>query len=241
MPTYIITGANRGLGLEFARQLTTTAPGPNTVLACVRSLQKTDLSALNQLSRHSSNNSTLTIHECDTSSIPSIHAFAASLPDDTKVDLLNNAGINSVPEQDSLNLTGDELQRHIATNVLGPAEMVKALLPWLSAGSVVFNMSSGMGSLGRRIVGDGKAVYAISKAALNMLSVHQAKDLEAKGVKVIVMDPGWVKTDMGGPRAVLEQEYSIGSMLKVVEQVKADDAYVGKAKFFQYDGKEVLW
>jgi NAD(P)-dependent dehydrogenase (short-subunit alcohol dehydrogenase family) len=98
MATYVLTGANRGLGLEFVRQLTTGST-PNTVIACVRSLQK-DLTALKDLSSKASNGSTVEVRECDTSSVESIKAFAAGLGQDVKVDvLMNNAGINSVPDQ----------------------------------------------------------------------------------------------------------------------------------------------
>jgi NAD(P)-dependent dehydrogenase (short-subunit alcohol dehydrogenase family) len=96
--TWVLTGANRGLGLEFVRQLTTGST-PNTVIACVRSLQK-DLTALKELSSKASNGSTVDIRECDTSSVQSIKAFADGLGRDVKVDvLMNNAGINSVPNQ----------------------------------------------------------------------------------------------------------------------------------------------
>lgn len=194
MPTYVITGSNRGLGLEFIRQLTTTAPGPNTVIACVRSLDG-DLSKLKALTSKSSNGSTVDIRECDTSSVKSIRAFANGLAEDVKVDVvLNNAGINTVPAQDSLSLDAEDLHKHLDTNVIGPAEMTKVLLPRLGKGSLVVNMTSGLGSFGREIVSDAKTTYSISKAALNMLSAHQAANLKDRGIKVIVIDPGWVKT-----------------------------------------------
>lgn len=241
MPTYIITGSNRGLGLEFVRQLTTTTPSPNTVIACVRSLD-TDLSKLKALTSKSSNGSTINIRECDTSSVKSIRAFADGLPEDVKVDVvLNNAGINTVPAQDSLNLDAEDMHKHLDTNVIGPAEMTKVLLPRLGKGSIIVNMTSGLGSFGREIVNDAKTTYSISKAALNMLSAHQASNLKGRGIKVIAIDPGWVKTDMGGQAAVLEQEESISGVLKVVEKVKADDGHVGKARFYEYNGQESPW
>jgi NAD(P)-dependent dehydrogenase (short-subunit alcohol dehydrogenase family) len=202
MPTYIITGSNRGLGLEFVRQFSATAStsNPVTVIACVRSHSSTDLSALKSIQFSTTTPATVTIAECSPSSQDSIKAFVAQLPSPselpTPVILLNNAGINAVPNQDSLHITRDDMMKHVDINVLGPAVLVSSLLEggYLSKGSVVFNMTSGMGSMGRELVGDNKAIYAISKAALNMLSCHQAKDLEGKGVKVLVMDPGWVKT-----------------------------------------------
>lgn len=105
----------------------------------------------------------------------------------------------------------------------------------------MLNLTSGLGSCGRGIV---KCTsYAISKAALNMLSVHQAGDLAQKGVRVVCMDPGWVKTRMGGEGALIEAEESIGGMLRVVERVREgkDGGEVGKARFYTYDGSEVPW
>jgi NAD(P)-dependent dehydrogenase (short-subunit alcohol dehydrogenase family) len=96
--------------------------------------------------------------------------------------------------QNSLTLDGAELHSHIDTNVIGPAEMVKQLVPRMSEGAIIFNMTSGLGSFTKGIFDDGKTVYAISKTAISMLSAHQAANLADRGIKVIVMDPGHVKT-----------------------------------------------
>ncbi|OCT53027.1 hypothetical protein CLCR_11416 [Cladophialophora carrionii] len=79
--------------------------------------------------------------------------------------------------------------------------------------------------------------YSISKAAVNMLTVHQSEQLKDRGIKVICMDPGWVKTRMGGDGALLEPEESIGGMLKVVHNLKDEDT----GKFYTYTGGEVPW
>lgn len=197
MPSYMITGANRGLGLEFVRQLTTTSTtGPHTILATVRSLANTDVSALEALAKNTTNSSTLTIHECDTSTPSSIRAFTASLPSSltSLSTVINNAGINSHPSQSALTMTPEVMHAHIDTNVLGPALLTQSLLPLLQKGSVVVNVTSGMGSFGKAIVADAKTTYSVSKAALNMLSAHQAAELKGRGIKVLAMDPGWVKT-----------------------------------------------
>lgn len=230
--TYVITGANRGLGLEFVRQLSAT--DSNTIIAGVRSL-KGDLTDLQALA---SNSHTIHILECDTASLDSISAFGAAVTKtlglDDRVDyLFNNAGINTVLTQTALKLDPKDVQEHIAVNVLGPAKTVEALLPHLGRGSVVVNMSSGLGSCGRGAIKS--AAYSISKAALNMLTVHQAAELKGRSVKVISMDPGWVKTRMGGEWALLQPEESIGSMLKVVHGLE------GSGKFYRYDGSEVPW
>ncbi|PMD43060.1 NAD(P)-binding protein [Hyaloscypha variabilis F] len=239
MPVFVITGANRGLGLEFVRQLSTDSS--NTILAATRSLSR-DLSDLESLK---SKGATIHILECDTGSQDSITAFSKQVAsvlggDDKKIDfLLNNAGINATPKQTSLTLTPDSLANHINVNVLGPANTVQVLESHLQKGTVVMNMTSGLGSLGYSRTKDptGCTSYSISKAALNMLTVHQADNLKGKGVVVVCIDPGWVKTDMGGSGAVLEKEESIGGMLKCLRGLKSTDS----GRFFLYDGSERPW
>jgi len=239
MPTWIITGANRGLGLEFATQL--AADPSNTIIAATRSLSR-DISALETLQSQSKN---VHIQECDTGSGPSISRFASTITTllggaSAKIDyLLNNAGINADSQQSSLDLTSESLLTHMNVNVLGPALLVQALLPLLQDGSTVMNMTSGLASLAYNSSKEmpGCTVYAMSKAALNMLTVHQAKQLKGRGVRVVCVDPGWVKTDMGGKGAVLEKEVSIGGMLKLLNGLKEGD----EGKFFQYDGVVREW
>ena len=246
MGLYIVTGANRGIGLEYVRQLTSAAQ-PNTVIASVRSLAG-EHDELKALSSNMTRNSTLQILECETSSVESIRAFAEKagpIIDNQgggRVDvLINNAGINAVPEQNSLTMDAKDLHQHIAVNVIGPAEVVKAFSPYLGKGSVVVNMTSGLGSCGKNVVKC--TTYAISKAALNMLSVHQAGDFEKIGVRVVCLDPGWVKTRMGGEEAMIEAEESVKGLLDVVEKMQKgeDGGEVGRARFMLYDGSEVPW
>jgi NAD(P)-dependent dehydrogenase (short-subunit alcohol dehydrogenase family) len=167
--TYAITGANRGLGLEFVRQLSGNTS--NTIIAGVRSLtgELGDLQALASKLRN------IHILECDSLSAASMARFgkqaSKTLGAATQLDyLLNNAGINAVPNQTALNLNETDVQEHISVNVMGPAKTVETLLPHLGTGSVVVNMSSGLGSCGKGVVKC--ATYSISKAALNMLTVH---------------------------------------------------------------------
>ncbi|KAE9374189.1 NAD(P)-binding protein [Stipitochalara longipes BDJ] len=239
MTVFVITGANRGLGLEFVRQL--SADPSNTILAATRSLSR-DLGDLESLK---SNGATIHILECDTGSQESITAFSKQVSSvlgggDKKIDfLLNNAGINATSKQSSLTMTPDSLANHMNVNVMGPAKTVQVLESHLQQGSVVMNMTSGLGSLGyNRTKNPVEAtVYSISKAALNMLTVHQASNLKGKGVVAVCVDPGWVKTDMGGAGAILEKEESIGGMLKLLRGLKASDS----GRYFKYDGSEMEW
>jgi NAD(P)-dependent dehydrogenase (short-subunit alcohol dehydrogenase family) len=238
MPTYVITGSNRGLGLEFVRQL--ADDGSNHIICGTRSVAS-DLSALKRLQNGSSK---IEIMECDTSSLESISSFAnhviASLGPSSKIDfLLNNAGINSHPDQRSLSITPEALSAQMTTNVLGPAKTVEYLQPLLKKGSVVMNMTSGLSSMsysGSK-TDNSATTYSLSKAALNMLTVHQAIDLKDEGVIFVCMDPGWVKTDMGGDEAPLVQEESISGMLKCLKGLGSGDS----GRFYGYDGKEKAW
>ena len=233
MPIYVLTGANRGLGLEFVKQI--TSDSNNTLIAAVRTLK----GELDDLKTLASKNQQIIIAECNTGDVLSIQKFGkevGKVVGDSQIDfLLNSAGINSVPEQLSLNMDPQELHNHLDINVIGPAKMVEVLEPHLRRGSTVMNMTSGLGSMGKNVVKC--SVYSISKAALNMLTVHQADQLREQGVKVVCMDPGWVKTRMGGVGAILEPEESIGGMLKVIRSLNEADT----GKFYQYDGNIVPW
>ncbi|KAK3671924.1 hypothetical protein LTR78_008099 [Recurvomyces mirabilis] len=241
MPTYVVTGANRGLGLEFVRQISQSTD--NTLLACVRSSN----SDLDDLEKAASNNEKNThILTCDTGHLDSIKNFVSQAKESLggkKIDfLLNNAGINSVPHQNSLSIGPEDLDEQIRVNVLGPAKTTEFLLAasLLDAKARIINMTSGLGSMTQSLTITPRkcATYSISKGAVNSLTVQQSGDVREKLGKecvVICMDPGWVKTRMGGEGAVLEPEESIAGMLKCIHGLKEDD----NGKFFTYTGKEV--
>lgn len=242
MTVYCVSGANRGLGLEFVRQL--ASKKDNVILATVRndSADLADLKAVSSPSTH--------VLVCDTGSPDSIHHFAndaARLLEGQggrKIDfLLNVAGVNFAPELGSLSITQAALDTNMHVNVMGPAKVVEFLLgkDLLSPNVRILNMTSGLGSMTKStdIKPRKGVVYSISKAGVNMLTVHQAEDLKETlaGVVVITVDPGWVKTRMGGDGAQLEPHESIGSMLKTLHGVSEKD----NGKFLNYDGSEQAW
>ena len=190
MGVWVITGTNRGLGLEFVNKL--SKDGGNTIIATSRSMSGESLSGLKALEIKDN----LHILECNTGSPESIESFGkqvATILGGGKIDfLLNNAGINAQPELSSLTLAPEALTEHINVNVIGPAKIVQVLEKNLHSGSVVMNMTSGIGSMGysRTMEATKCTAYSISKAAVNMLTVHQASDLKEKGVIVVCMDPG---------------------------------------------------
>jgi NAD(P)-dependent dehydrogenase (short-subunit alcohol dehydrogenase family) len=237
MPTYFLTGANRGIGLEFVRQL--CANPANNIIAAVRS-RKSDLTGLKPLFRTHKN---IHVIECDVSSPDSISSLefrVAEILSRTGENLnylFNVAGINSSSSDTSLNIDPESLSRHMDTNVLGPAKIVEALKPCLARGAVVMNLTSGLGSMLGATDVPKCCTYSISKAAQNMLTLHQARDLKRSYVIVVAMDPGWVKTSMGGKGAMVEPSVSIEGMLDIVGGLKREDS----GRFYRFDGSLVPW
>ncbi|KAL2264238.1 hypothetical protein VTK26DRAFT_9014 [Humicola hyalothermophila] len=253
MPLYVITGCRTGIGLEYVRQLSRDAS--NTVVALVRSLAA-DLSNLRAVQAQASPGR-VHILECDVSSAASIAALPAAIrstlnddshnPSPTIDVLINNAGILHGHTETARSLTADSLHSHMATNVIGPALLFQALYPLFARGARVVNVSSGLGSL--QLVWDGTippdaTPYSISKTALNMLTVHQARQEAAadregagKGLVVVCVDPGHAKTEMGGPNATTEVEDSAKGVLALVGRLGEGD----NGKFFGFTGAEVPW
>jgi len=245
MPVYCITGTNRGIGLEYVRQLAAD-PG-NTIFALTRSLNR-DNSALESLCN--SSGAQTHILECDTGDVASVESCCQELigtlkSSDQKIDvLLNNAAVNLKSQLSSLEIVPDLLMQSFGINVVGPAKMVSCLAAGqvLSPSVRVVNMTSGLASMQETLdMARICCMYSISKAAMNMLSLHLAGDLRTKagltGAVVILMDPGWTKTDMGGPGAVLEPAESIAGQLEVIGGLTDED----NGKFYLYNGKQVRW
>ncbi|KAK8016243.1 hypothetical protein PG993_014432 [Apiospora rasikravindrae] len=234
MPVYVITGGRGGIGLEYVRQL--TANPSNIVIATVRDASA-DISNLKDVIAKSEGRGHIV--QCDVSSESSIATLAQAIPPilgEKKIDVLvNNAGIQQSQDQTGLRIDGLSLLSHMTTNVVGPAKVAETLLPYLREGSgIIAHISSGLGSLA--LLSDGSiepvmAPYSISKCALNMLMVHQAHQLRGKAI-VVCVDPGHVKTDMGGPEGVLEVNDSASGVLKVLSGLSVEDS----GKFFRYDG-----
>ena len=158
MPTYLITGANRGIGLELVRQIVSTDTSAR-IIATVRSLSKTDLTDLQSIQSKSQEEDKIQILECDTSCVDSINALGstiASLIRERKIapitHLINNAGTGGPIGPSSIEFTKEDLSKYIEINTLGPALVTSALLPSLvppSEGSLpkIINISSGTASM----------------------------------------------------------------------------------------------
>lgn len=222
--TVLVTGANRGLGLEFARQL--QAAGAD-VIGTARKPEEAD--ALKALG--------VRVEQLDVADDASVAALAARLEGVPLDVLLNNAGI--FPTYDGFEEHSvDDARWIFEVNTLGPMRVTQALLPNLRAGQrkLVMNMSSGLGSIAN--AGGGRMLgYRMSKAALNMQTRVQAGDLRDEGFVCVAMSPGWVRTDMGGPDATLSPAESIRGMLATLAPLTTEDA----GKYFNHDGRELPW
>ena len=225
----VVTGAGRGLGLEFVRQL--AAQGAN-VVGTVRKPSEA-LAALGV--------EVLTLDVGDPASIADFGSKIAERFD--RVDLLvNNAGINSggVPKGKKNvrwgDLEPDGVLQMVRINGMGPVLVTQALQRQLQAGSKVLSISSWLGSVGAKQAG-GNYGYCASKTTLNMLGRAMAFDLAPSGVICVLGNPGWVRTDMGGERADLTPEESVAGLLQVMERATPADA----GRFLAWDGTEVPW
>ena len=226
MTTYLITGANRGLGLEFARQLS-TRKDDTRILATAREPEKAvDLQRLVHA-----------VYPLDVADPKSIEKLADHVKDQPIDVLINNAGVSSKTNSIAT-LDPEDMRVAFAVNAIGPLLVTKAVLKNLEAGQrkTVFNITSQLGSIANNKGGSSYA-YRGSKAALNQMSVCLANEKRKDGFICVVVHPGWVQTDMGGPNATLKPEESIAAMIKLLDGLKAEDS----GKFFNYDGKPMPW
>lgn len=239
----VVTGAAKGLGLEWCRQL---AFEGYQIILTARTLEKAESAAA--LLREEALD--VTGMQLDVEREKSIVDFSRLLALQVdRVDvLINNAGINSKDDPDKsvfmrsfrlADLDPEEVIRHIRVNSIAPVLMVKHLRPLMvkSLHPVVLSISSWLGSITTKDFG-GHYSYAASKCALNMMNKAMALELQREGITAVVCNPGWVQTDMGGSKAPLTVEQSVqGMRTNVLGRISAQDT----GKFFQWDGSEHPW
>ena len=226
--TVLITGANRGLGLEFARQY--RAAGWDVIATARQPEAAADLKALGEGVR---------IVPLDVTRPESVAALKASLGAQPLDLLINNAGQGVGLDPGRIaDLQLDQFESVMQVNALGPVRVTQALLPNLRAGKgkTIVGISSGLGSIAENREG-GYYGYRESKAALDMFMRSLAAELKDEGFICIALIPGWVKTDMGGPNAPLTPEESVAGMRKVLDGLKPEDS----GGFWSYKGTKVPW
>ena len=230
MSTVLITGASRGLGLEFARQY--ASDGWRVVAAC-RAPDRAEA-----LARLAADESFVSIVPMDVRDRASVEAARAAL-DGQAIDLLiNNAGLMGARPQ-GLGQSDDASWLEVLdTNVIGPMRVVECLLENIvaGAGKMIATVSSRMGSIGANEAG-GSYAYRSSKAAVNAVVKSLALDLRGRGITCIAFHPGWVRTDMGGPGAPVSAGESVAGMRRVIAGAGPADT----GGFFGYDGERLPW
>ncbi|MDC0746181.1 SDR family oxidoreductase [Polyangium mundeleinium] len=226
----VITGANRGIGLELARRYLERG---DHVDAGVRNPETArELVALGKDA-----GGRLRVFACDVADDTSVRAFAAAIGDVVVDVLINNAGVMgkwlSLADLDFADVT-----RTFDTNAVGSLRVASALLPHLRRSSVrkVVNMSSRMGSIAENTDG-GAYAYRMSKAALNMATKSMSIDLRGEDFTVISLHPDWVKTDMGGPNAPTSVEASVAGIVALVDRLSRADS----GGFFHFRGDTIPW
>jgi NAD(P)-dependent dehydrogenase (short-subunit alcohol dehydrogenase family) len=225
MPTLLITGANRGIGLEFTRGY--AADGWRVHAACRDPAAARELAAVK---------GEVSIHALDVADDTAIRALADRLKGEAIDLLINNAGIL---DDDALGQTdADTWLRAFRINSIAPIHVLEAFLPHLERGrqKTAVALTSKMGSIADNGSG-GSYIYRSSKAALNAAMKSAAIDLKSRGIKVAVFHPGWVRTDMGGPNGQIDTRTSVaGLRAKIAGLTPAESG-----GFFNYDGKALPW
>ncbi len=223
---YLITGANRGIGLELCKQALEKG---HHVSACVRKPETaTELRALE---------GNLRIVQLELSSGESINDCAEMI--DGPIDvLINNAGIMGGYDQALHEIRAEQILETVNVNAIRTLEFTRALLPKMKASQCrkIVSLTSRMGSIADNTSGRFYA-YRMSKAALNMAMQSLAIDLAPEQFRVLLMHPGWVQTDMGGANAPLNVRDSVSQMLGVITRYN----HLGKATFMNYQGETLSW
>jgi NAD(P)-dependent dehydrogenase (short-subunit alcohol dehydrogenase family) len=222
--TALVTGANRGIGLELVRQL--SARGYKVIGTARDPEEATELNATGAL-----------VVPLDVTDSSSVRAMAQAL-EGQKIDLLiNNAGIMGHNAKSFEETDFDKVITTFDVNSLGPMRVTQALLPNLLAGDgkTVVQISSTMGSIANN--SGGYYGYRSSKSALNMLNKSLALELAELGITSVVLHPGWVQTRLGGANAAITTQESVVGMIKVITGLGPED----NGRFLDYKGDELPW
>jgi NAD(P)-dependent dehydrogenase (short-subunit alcohol dehydrogenase family) len=228
MKTVFISGANRGLGLEFARQY--AADGWQVIGSCRDPAKADALAAIPGVE-------VVSLEVTDEASIAAVADRLAG----RRIDiLLNNAGIFGSTVGDTAQSIANQeaaMWRDVLeTNVIAPFLLTRALLPNLGEGSIVGILSSELGSVAGNTYGDMYA-YRSSKAAVNMVGKSLSIDLKPRGIIVVLLHPGWASTDMGGANAPVNPVDSIAGLRRMLAGVTPDSS----GRFLAFDGREMKW
>jgi len=230
-PSMLITGANRGLGLEWARQY--AEAGWRVYASCRHPAEAGDLKAL------AGSHPRVSVHRLDVTDGEQLRTLQLDLEDATIDVLLNNAGVYLDKFMGDVGGIDYEVWlRTLAVNTLGAVRVTEAFIGQLarSGRSLVVAISSHMGSIAE-IAEPGHYAYRSSKAALNAAMKGLTHALAPRGIGVLLLHPGWVSTRMGGPDAMLSPTQSVRGMRALVDNFQPELS----GRFFRYNGTEIPW
>ena len=222
--TVLVTGANRGIGLELARQL--TEQGHKVIGTARKPAEAADLKSLGA-----------EVLQLDVTNAESVAAMASAL-EGRPIDLLiNNAGTGGQAPAGLADTDLEKVKLTLDVNSLGPMRVTQALLPNLQAGEgkTIVHISSIMGSIANN--SGGYYGYRVSKAALNMFNSSLAVELAPMGMISVALHPGWVKTRLGGAGAKITVDVSAAGMLEVIAGLDSGDS----GRFLNYKGEAIPW
>jgi len=225
LPTVLVTGANRGIGLEFVKSF---AADGWRVHACARNVEKAkEVRALE---------GDVVCHKLDVTNGLKVANLARSLAEEPIDILINNAGQRG-PKTAFGETDYDAWASVLLVNTLAPLRLVERFIGHVekSERKLVVNISSRLGSIAECSGDD--YIYRSSKAALNMVTKTLSRDLQDRGVTVVSLHPGWVRTDMGGSAAAISPGESVAGIRKVIDGLTAKDS----GGFFNFDGTPLEW
>lgn len=228
--TVLITGANRGIGLEMTRQFSEAG---FRVFACCRNPERArDLSRL-----AASTQGEVSLHPLDVTNPAQVQALAALLADTPLDILINNAGTFGP----TTSFGDTDVEAWVDTfrvNTVAPLKMMEALVDRVAESDrrLMVNITSKMGSIADNGSG-GLYVYRSTKAALNAVVASAALDLQPRGITVVAMHPGWVLTDMGGPSAEMTVTESATALRGLIDDITPADA----GRFMDINGADIPW
>jgi len=232
MPSILITGSNRGLGLEWAHQY--AQAGWRVYATCRHPTEAQDLHKLAAQYPH------LSLHRLDVTRQEEIQRLADELSN-TGIDiLLNNAGVymEKFDEMAADGLSYDDWLYTLQVNTLGPMRITEAFTDHVAQSErhLIITITSHMGSI-TEISSPGSYYYRSSKAALNAAMKGLSLELRSRGIGLLLLHPGWVQTRMGGPGAQITATQSVTGMRTIAEGFKPSD----NGRFYRYNGTEIPW
>ncbi len=227
MPTVFITGANRGIGLEFARQY--AAEGWTVIATCRNPIGVGELAAIK---------GDIQVHGLDVGHDGQLERLGSELAG-TSIDvLINNAGVYGERNASSVNIDKDDWIRSFQINTIAPLSVARVFLPHVTrAKGAMVTLSSVLGSITESSPNSASYAYRTSKTAVNMVMHVFAQEVRETGVTVLMVHPGWVRTDMGGAQAAVTPAQSVEGLRAVIAQKSLADT----GKFFAFDGREIPW